>query len=314
MSHLRLSSLHPSKTSGLAAMVKQDNFLEKNEIQTVNTKVPNRGLRRHFQGFRRNWPEFYHYMREKRHYDANAWRLPKTRAASKNGKFNGHIDIYGRDGKREPLEAAVMRFKRLDGIGTYINTVSGRTNKIHRQTWAEKMKKEQHIFTFHDFYKKLDRMMAPQMKERRYIPDDPYEKYNKMSFLKHKYSLEKNKKLIEEHGNKSHKFDRYRMHRDRLSHYNDLPKEQYLPPGYLKTVKDTGGAFLPEGDNVYHEPEWMAPHFQRTPIREPDFIIEKKNFSKRGFHLDKDMENLRVYEILYKRLKPWSRLMHRGRY
>ena len=84
--------------------------------------------------------------------------------------------------------------------------------------------------------------------------------------------------------------------------------------GYLKTVKDTGGAFLPEGDNVYHEPEWMAPHFQRTPIREPDFIIEKKNFSKRGFHLDKDMENLRVYEILYKRLKPWSRLMHRGRY
>ena len=83
------------------------------------------------------------------------------------------------------------------------------------------------------FSKKLDRMMAPEMKERRYIPDDPYEKYNKMSFLKHKYSLEKNKKLIEEHGNESHKFDRYRMHRDRLSHYNDLPKEQYLPPGEL---------------------------------------------------------------------------------
>merc|ERR1712008_530741 len=103
-------------------------------------------------------------------------------------------------------------------------------------------------------YKKLDRMMAPETKERRYIPDDPYEKYNKMSFLKHKYSLEKNKKLIEEHGNKTHKFDRYRMHRDRLSHYNDLPKD----------------------DNVYHEPEWMAPHFQRTPIKEPDFIIEKK--------------------------------------
>merc|ERR1711935_156440 len=73
-------------------------------------------------------------------------------------------------------------------------------------------------------------------------------------------------------------------------------------------------AGTPEGDNVYHEPEWMAPHFQRTPIKEPDFIIEKKNFSKRGFHLDKEMENLRTYEILYKRLKPWSRLMHRLRY
>ena len=75
--------------------------------------------------------------------------------------------------------------------------------------------------------------MTSEMKERRYIPDDPYEKYNKMSFLKYQYSLEKNKNLIEEHGNKSHKFDRYRMHRDRLSHYNDLPKEQYLPPGEI---------------------------------------------------------------------------------
>jgi len=314
MGHLRISSLNSTSTLVKTASIKNDTFLDKNEIQTVNTTVPNRGLRRHFKGFRRNWPEFYHYMREKRHYDPLAWKIPKTRAASMNGKFNGHIDIFGRDGKREPLEAAVMRFKRLDGIGTYINTVPGRTNKVHRKTWTKKMFQEQHIFTFHEFYKKLDKMMTGDMKERRYIPGDPYEKYNKISFLKQQFSLEKNKKLIEEHGNKAYKFDRYRMHRDYLSHYNDIPKEKYMPPGYLKTVKDTGGAFIPEGDNVYHEPEWMAPHFQRTPLKEPEFITRKKNFSKGGFTLDRDTEDLRTFELFYKRLRPWSRVMHRLRY
>jgi hypothetical protein len=120
--------------------------------------------------------------------------------------------------------------------------------------------------------------MTSELKERRYFPDDPYERYNKMSFLKQYCSLDKNRKLIEEHGNKVHKFDRYRMHRDYLSHFNDQPKEKYMPPGYLKTVKDTGGAFLPEGDNVYYEPEWMAPHCQRTPIKEPEFKHKVRNF------------------------------------
>ena len=78
-------------------------------------------------------------------------------------------------------------------------------------------------------------MMTSEQKERRYFPDDPYEKYNKISYLKQKYSLEKNKKLIEEHGNKVYKYDRYKAHRDYLSHYNDLPKEQYMPPGMFFT-------------------------------------------------------------------------------
>jgi len=312
---LGISSTLDANQASITALVSNKKFLEKNEVQSVNVQVPSRGVRRHFKGFRRNWPEFPHYMREKRHYEADAWKWPKTRAASRFGKFNGHIDIYGKeDGKRQPLEAAVLRFKRLDGIGTYINGVPGRTNKAFQKTHFKKMQQEQHNFTFHEFYAKLDRMMTSEQKERRYFPDDPYEKYNKMSYLKQKYSLEKNKKLIEEHGNKVYKYDRYKAHRDYLSHYNDLPKEQYMPPGYLKTVADTGGPFLPEGDNVYHEPEWMAPHCQRTPITEPEFITKKKNFKKIDYHLDKNMEMLRNYEIFYKRLKPWSRLMHRTRY
>ena len=107
--------------ASITALVSNKKFLEKNEVQAVNVQVPSRGVRRHFKGFRRNWPEFPHYMREKRHYEADAWKWPKTRAASRFGKFNGHIDIYGKeDGKRQPLEAAVLRFKRLDGIGMTI--------------------------------------------------------------------------------------------------------------------------------------------------------------------------------------------------
>ena len=148
--HLRIGSgLH--NPLSVATINKRGTFLEKNETTSINVQVPNRGKRRHFQGFRRNWPEFYYYMKEKRHYNADAWRIPKTRAASKNGKFNGHIDIYGKDGKREPLEAAVMRFKRLDGIGTYIQPMMGRTNKAHMKKFCKKMKQEQHVFTFHEF-------------------------------------------------------------------------------------------------------------------------------------------------------------------
>lgn len=157
-------------------------------------------------------------------------------------------------------------------------------------------------------------MFTGKLKEKRYFPDDPYEKYNKMSFLKHQFTLYKNSRLVEEHGSKVHKFDRYRMHMDRIGPMNRRPVEYYQPPGFLKTVKDNNGAYLPQGDNVYHEPEWMAPHFQRTPIKEPDFIVAKKNFHKCEYYLDKNMSFLRFSEMFSKRLRPWSRVMHRTRY
>ena len=158
-------------------------------------------------------------------------------------------------------------------------------------------------------------MFVSDLKEKRYYLDDPYEKYNKMSFLKHRASLEKNAKLIEEHGNKAHHFDRYQMHRSIACNFDDRrPEEIPMPPGYLKTVKDNNGVFKPEGENVHHEPEWMAPHFQRTKIRRPDFIIAQHNFRKCGFFIDKDMKNLRKAELFSKRLRPWSRIMHKMRY
>ena len=157
-------------------------------------------------------------------------------------------------------------------------------------------------------------MFNGEDKAKRYLPDDIYEKYNKISWLKYSNSVYKNSKLIEKYGNKVYKFDRYRMHMDKVGPANRQRKEMYAPPGFLKTIKDNGGVFKPEGENVYHEPDWMAPHFQRTPIREPDFIVKRKNYSKVGFQLDNNHLLLRRGEKYYKRLRPWSRVMHLNRY
>ena len=158
-------------------------------------------------------------------------------------------------------------------------------------------------------------MFLSHHKEKRYIIDDPYEKYNKMSFVKHKTALEKNEKLIEERGNKIHHYDRYRFHQGLPNDYNyKVPREIPMPPGFLKTIKDNNGEFKPENENYYHEPEWMAPHFERTPIKKPEFVMDQKNFKKSHFRLDKDMENMRKGELFYKRLRPWSRVMHKTRY
>ena len=85
----------------------------------------------------------------------------------------------------------------------------------------------QHVFAYVDFHQKLDRMFTYDLKKKRYYVDDPYEKYNKMSFLKQKYALEKNRILIEEHGNQMYNFDRYRMHMDRY---------EFIPFLYFKQL------------------------------------------------------------------------------
>ena len=125
------------------ASIQCQSLLSNNE--PVNTVVPNRGLKK-FPGFKRNWPEFHHYMREKRHHYAKAYLIPKTRSP----RFPGHIDVFGRDGKRESLEAASLRFKRLD-MGSYITTQIGKKNKAHQKTPWQKADEEQHVFAPYDF-------------------------------------------------------------------------------------------------------------------------------------------------------------------
>ena len=88
-------------------------------------------------------------------------------------------------------------------------------------------------------------MFTPELKRKRYFVDDPYEKYHKMSWIKYRASVMKNVALIKERANNVYKFDRYRMHNDYLTIHNKKPHEYYTPPGYLKTIKDTGGAYIP---------------------------------------------------------------------
>ena len=89
---------------------------------------------------------------------------------------------------------------------------------------------------------------------------------------------------------------------------NRTPRGDYMPPMFLETIKDNDGVFSPAGYNVVPELDLIAPHFQRRPIREPDFIVAKKHFRKCRFFLDLDIRRVRRSEEFHGRLKPWLRV------
>jgi hypothetical protein len=130
----------------LSASSFSQNFLQNQNANVVNTEIPSRGVRMHFQGFKRNVPDFYHYMKEKRHHNRNAYKIPQTRSK----RFPGHIDIYDHQGNREALGAAVQRFKRLD-FGTYVRVVPGRYNKLYKKSESKQWQQEQHMFAWKEF-------------------------------------------------------------------------------------------------------------------------------------------------------------------
>ena len=60
---------------------------------------------------------------------------------------------------------------------------------------------EQHIFCARYMVRRLDRMFAPEVKEPRHIPDDPYAKYNRLSYFDHLHKKRKNAENIRQRGN-----------------------------------------------------------------------------------------------------------------
>ena len=131
--------------SAARKLTSQPNVLQSVQ-EAVNVEVPNRGVRYHFQGHKRNSPLFYYWIKEKRHHQPHAYMVKTTRS----NKFPGHIDIYDKEGNREALEGAVERFKRLD-FGAYVRVMIGRSNKYHQKTQAQKLRLEQHVFAYHEF-------------------------------------------------------------------------------------------------------------------------------------------------------------------
>ncbi len=155
-------------------------------------------------------------------------------------------------------------------------------------------------------------MFTGDIKRKRFYPDDPWEKYNNMSYDRYKASLKKNEVLIKEHGNRVYKFDRWRAHQDMYGDFNHLPYVLYAPPGFIKTTKDNGGVYKPDDENVIPEPDWMAPHFQRHAIRRPDFIDATKNFFiKTPYYPDRWITSIRKKELYGGYLPSWSRLLVR---
>ena len=181
-------------------------------------------------------------------------------------RFRGHIDLYNKEGKRDCLYAAVERYKRLDW-GAFIGTKSSRYTKCWKRFDSTNWEKEQHGTMDHLNTLKLERMFTPDVKLPRYLPNDPYDKYNAMPFWKHRWTLIKNRKLIEKYGNKDHMFGRYKSHALLRGQPNMLPQHYYMPPDYLKTIAtNPHRSYKPDLESAPPSNE-PAPHFQRKKIR-----------------------------------------------
>ena len=67
----------------------------------------------------------------------------------------------------------------------------------------------------------------------RYFPDDPWERYNRTSWWRHRAVISKNLENIKRYGNNIYLWDRFKADLKRGSNNNVLPKMLYMPPGYL---------------------------------------------------------------------------------
>ena len=201
--------------------------------------------------------------------------------------------------------AAEERYKRLDW-GWYIGTRVGRFNHMWKKTDFQNWRDEQHVSLNRDSNAKLEKMFSPEAKRPRFIPDDPYEKYNtKVNYWKYHWGLIKNRELIRKYGNPVYQFNRYKAHIIMESDENHKSKLCYAPPGYLETVgSNASGVYRPDTNATYPAIE-TAPHFQRKRLYEPPVKIKMRK--KVGRPLPKHYLRLRQMEMFSSRPIPlWS--------
>ena len=82
-------------------------------------------------------------------------------------------------GERQGMTTAFWRFKRLDW-GHYIRMKAGAFRKQWKRDPYRLWQREAHVFCKKFHVNRFERMFHPEWKEKRHIPDDPYEKYNKV--------------------------------------------------------------------------------------------------------------------------------------
>jgi hypothetical protein len=194
-------------------------------------------------------------------------------AMDSHGRGETAKDGYGvvlysdKDGKRKPLKAVELRFKRLDW-GMWIRPRAGRDKKhwkkdTHRQRMGQK-----HLFcaTYHN--RRFDRAVMSELKEQRHIPDDPYKVYNDLSFQQYHAIKRNNSEKVKKYGNKIYDWNWF------VAHYKKDPCRKdrdyrfwYEPPGYHKVVADGDSVYNPDPAVPYDDP---VPHYQ----------LEERNKSK----------------------------------
>jgi len=233
--------------------------------------------------------------------DINGYYLPppsKHNVWSKKYTLHDYCRlVHPLTGERRGMDAAFWRFKRLDW-GQYIRAKAGRYRKLWKRCAPRLWQREAHVFckSFHN--RRFERMFHPEWKEKRHIPDDIYEKYNKTSYFKHRATKMKNLKRIEELGNTVHKFDRYKSHLVKhFTKYNYLDKYYYEPPEYMRSIHDNDGVF----DPGFVPADTPAPHFSRPPIR------GNKHMRDKGWNYIKKRSGY------FGDLDPWLPIM-KGRY
>ncbi|TRY70432.1 hypothetical protein TCAL_09297 [Tigriopus californicus] len=167
------------------------------------------------------------------------------------------------DGERKSMVEAEKRFKRLDW-GVYIRPRAGRNQLRYKRSARSIWNREQHVFCAKYHISLLNRMISPEVKAKRFLPEDIYEKYNRTSLTKHLYTKLKNAANIERFGSTLHRFPGWKAH---LSHhgsrYNRPEKVLYEPPGYVRNIFDHGGVYSPE----FVPQDRPAPSFERPLIR-----------------------------------------------
>lgn len=194
-------------------------------------------------------------------------------AMDKNGRGETAAHGYGvvlwdpKDGKRKPLKAVEMRFKRLDW-GPWIRPRVGRDKKHWKKDTHRLRMSEKHLFCVPYHNRRFDRAVLSDIKEVRHIPDDPYKVYNDLSWQQYHAIKRKNSELVQQYGNKIYDWNWY------IAHYKKNPLRRdreyrywYEPPHYHKNVAD--------GDEVY-TPDLSIPY--DTPA--PSYQLEQRGVSK----------------------------------
>lgn len=177
------------------------------------------------------------------------------------------ITLYDpKSGERTGLKAVELRFKRLDW-GAWIRPRSGRDKKAWKKSSSQLRLREKHIFCRPYHKRRFDRAVLSEIKEARYIPDDPYKPYNDLSFQRYHSIRKKNAELIKKYAPQIYNFPWYRAHFRKNIIYTDKNRSfHYEPPGYHKAIAD--------GEEVYH-------YDPQTPQNEPapHYLLHQRHVS-----------------------------------